>query len=253
VDAFRCEWRPRDELAALVDRVWADRSARADPLLPDGAVELVWSGHGLFVRGADTHAHAVGAFPDRTFVGLRFRVGAAPVVLGVEGSELVDARPGISSLWGRAEMERLEGELAEADSPRAAAAVLEDAVAARATRAPDPAVAALVATLRRQRDVKVRALADRLGLSERQLLRRCSSALGYGPKTVHRILRFQRFLTLAAERRTTGLVELAAAAGYADQPHLTRECTSLASSTPADLRVRFLQDKPVNGLLPSNA
>jgi AraC-like DNA-binding protein len=250
VDAFRCEWQPRAEIAAFVDCLWADRSGRADPLLPDAAVELVWSGRGLFVRGADTCAHAVGSFPERTFVGARFRAGAAPVVLGVEGHELADARIPISSLWGRAEMERLETQLADADSPLAAAAVLEDAIAARATRAPDSAVAEVVAALRGQRDVRVSALADRLGLSDRQLRRRCISALGFGPKMLHRILRFQRFLILAAERREFGLGELAATAGFADQPHLTRECADLAGSTPSALRVRFLQDEHEHRVLP---
>ena len=250
VKAFRCERQPRDELSPFVDSVWADRSARADPLLPDAAVELVWSGCGLFVRGADTHAHAVGSFPERTFVGVRFRTGAAPIILGVDAGELTDARVGISSLWGRAEMERLELQLAESESPRSAAAVLEDAVAARATRAPDPVVAAVVVMLRRLGDAGVPALAERVGLSERQLRRRCISALGYGPKMLHRILRFQRFLTLATERRRLTLVELALAAGYADQSHLTRECSHLAGSTPSALRVRFLQDERASGLLP---
>ncbi len=51
--------------------------------------------------------------------------------------------------------------------------------------------------------------------SERQLRRRCIAALGYGPEVVHRIMRFQCVLTLAAEHRWLGLVELAAATSYA--------------------------------------
>jgi AraC-like DNA-binding protein len=203
-----------------------------EPLLPDAAVELVWSGSGLFVRGADTRPHAVGSFPDRTFVVLRFRPGAAAPVLGVHGEELADARVGVSVLWGRGEMERLESRLADAASPAAAADVLQDVVAARVRELPDPAVEAVVAELR-SRDVGVAALARRTGLSERQLLRRCTSALGYGPKTLARILRFQRFRALAAVRGGAGLAELAVDAGYADQPHLTRECVRLGGVTPA--------------------
>ncbi len=204
------------------------------PLLPDGAVELVWSGRGLFVRGADTRPHEVGAFPGRTFVAVRFRPGAAAGVLGLRGRELADARIGISLLWGREEMERLEYALAVGGSPRAAADVLEEAVAARVQQPVDPAVAAVVATLTARREpVPVVGLADRIGFSERQLRRRCVAALGYGPKTLDRIFRFQRFRRLAARDRRLSLAELAAAAGYADQSHLTRECLRLAGETPA--------------------
>ncbi len=37
-----------------------------------------------------------------------------------------------------------------------------------------------------------------LGVSERQLRRRFEDAVGYGPKTLARVLRFQRFLALAS-------------------------------------------------------
>ena len=40
------------------------------------------------------------------------------------------------------------------------------------------------------------------GLGARQLRRRFADAVGYGPKTLQRILRFQRFLALAARTRT---------------------------------------------------
>ncbi len=234
---FRVERPPRPSLARHVECVWAARTAADDPLLPDAAVELVWSGTGLFVRGADTRPHAVGFFPERTFVVLRFRPGAAAAVLGLHGEELADARVGVSALWGRCEMDRLESRLAGCASPAVAADVLEDVVAARVRELPDPAIEAVVAELR-SRDVGIALLARRTGLSERQLLRRCTSALGYGPKTLGRILRFQRFRALAAARAGAGLAELAAHAGYADQPHLTRECVRLAGVTPAALLTR---------------
>jgi AraC-like DNA-binding protein len=72
-----------------------------------------------------------------------------------------------------------------------------------------------------------------LGVSERQLRRRFEDAVGYGPKTLARVLRFQRFLALAAGGGD--LARLALSAGYADQAHLTRECRRLAGRTPVAL------------------
>jgi len=77
-------------------------------------------------------------------------------------------------------------------------------------------------------------------LSVRQLRRRCHAAAGYGPKTLQRVLRFQRFVRmLDAAAPPPDLASAAALAGYADQAHLTRECAALSGLTPAALaRVR---------------
>ena len=202
-------------------------------------MELVWSGRGLFVRGADTRRHDVGAFPEQTFVVARFRPGAAADVLGLRGRALADARVGISELWGRREMERLEDALAAAGTPRAAADVLELAVLSRVRAEPDRAVETIVENVfDGATNVPVATLAAKLGFSERQLLRRCTDALGYGPKTLQRIVRFQRFRSLAARRPELRLAALAAAVGYSDQAHLTRECVRLAGRTPSALTAR---------------
>ena len=60
-----------------------------------------------------------------------------------------------------------------------------------------------------------------------------------------RVLRFRRFLHLVESPVGTpgGIAGLAAATGYADQSHLTRECVRLAGTTPARLlAVRSVQD-----------
>jgi AraC-like DNA-binding protein len=72
----------------------------------------------------------------------------------------------------------------------------------------------------------VRGMADELGLSERQLHRRCLATFGYGPKTVQRVLRFQAALQDARAGRR--LADVAADAGYADQAHMSREVRELA-------------------------
>ena len=91
-------------------------------------------------------------------------------------------------------------------------------------------------------------LAAGLGVTERSLHRRCTEAVGYGPKTLERVLRFRRFLGLAdsVAGAGAGLARLAALAGYADQAHLTRDCVELSGLTPkallASRDVRSVQD-----------
>ena len=93
----------------------------------------------------------------------------------------------------------------------------------------------LVATGARPGKSLIPWLARQLALSERTLRRRFDEAFGYGPKTLDRILRFQRFLALARGARNPAAASLAAAAGYADQAHLTRECRRLAAATPGEI------------------
>jgi AraC-like DNA-binding protein len=75
-------------------------------------------------------------------------------------------------------------------------------------------------------------LTREFGLSERTLRRRFDAAFGYGPKTLDRILRFQRFLKLVRGFPMATAANLAAEAGYADQAYLVRESRRLAVKTP---------------------
>jgi AraC-like DNA-binding protein len=96
-------------------------------------------------------------------------------------------------------------------------------------------VAAAVAGLLSEGATSAGAVADEVGLSTRQLHRRCTTAFGYGPATLARILRFQRFVRSATgvpPGGPVGLAGLAAHAGYADQAHLTRECRAITGETP---------------------
>src|SRR4051794_26901208 len=132
--------------------------------------------------------------------------------------------------WGAAAPER-------AAPPAAAVAALVAAVVGQLPPADelDPLVRAAALRAAAPR-AAVERVAEDVGLGERQLRRRFDDAVGYGPKTLQRVLRFQRFLALAGE--TAGapdLAQLAFAAGYADQAHLTRECRRLSGLTPSAL------------------
>jgi len=126
----------------------------------------------------------------------------------------------------------LPGTLAPAEALERVVAVAAGLVA---SGPPDADVGHAAALLAHPR-MRVEALSHELGLSERQLLRRFRAAVGYGPKTVQRILRFRRFLaSIDAAHPDVELARLALDAGYADQAHLTRETTRLAGMPPAAL------------------
>ena len=207
-------------------------------VVPDACVDVVWvAGRRLSVAGPATGPALAEIPAAAAAAGVRFRVGAAGSALSVPARELLDATVDLEDVWGAAGARLAAGDAAA--SPAAALAELTSAVARRLP--PPERIDALVraAAVRAARPrAAVEELGREIGLGERQLRRRFGEAVGYGPKTLQRVLRFQRFLALARTPRAAGRLDLAwlaAEAGYADQAHLTRECTRLAGLPPAAL------------------
>jgi len=218
------ELAPPPDLAAHVACAWTT-VARGGHVLPDGCADLVWTGGGLVVAGPATQPAPAGVPVGTPVFGVRFRLGAAGAALGLPAEELADLTVPVGEVWAP----ELSEQVAAGGLPALLAAVRQRL---RAAEAVDPLARAAALGLARP-GARVDTLGDELGISERQLRRRFAGAVGYAPKTLARVLRFQRFLALAA--RGGDLAGLAFAAGYADQAHLTRECVRLSGRTPAVL------------------
>ncbi|HEY8372950.1 MAG TPA: helix-turn-helix transcriptional regulator [Pseudonocardiaceae bacterium] len=221
--------RPHPAVAAAWTQVF--RAPHVLRVVPDGCMDVLWTPHGLQVAGPDTGPQLVPGEPGQVYVGVRMRPRYGAHLLGVPAAAVRDARPPLAEFWPAPEVDRLTEQLAATPDPTTAARLLERAVCARfaALGSPDPVLTVLARVVRR---TTVAEAADRIGLSERQLRRRCLDAFGYGPKTLQRVLRFQHALRLA--RGGVPLATVAAEAGYADQAHLAREVRALAG---APLRV----------------
>ena len=214
-------------IAGPVACVWRTVATGDGAILPDACVDLIHvEGRGTFVAGPDTRPAepAVG-----TVAGVRLRPGHAAAVLGIPAPELRDRRVGLDELWGSRGAE-LTRRVDDAPSTTARIGLLAEAVARRAAP-PDPLVLGAVTLLSQDPGRRIADVAAQLAVSERHLLRRVRAAVGYGPKTLARIVRFQRLLALA-ETSAEGLADLALAAGYADQPHMTGEVRRLAGAPP---------------------
>lgn len=218
--------------------MWAQRAdvPYVQRVVPDGCVDVILIGNGLRVAGPDTRAMPQRLVPSEPVTGVRFRPGQAPGVLGMPMEALRDLRVPLAELWG-ADAERIAERVGAAVADETgsepgygAARVLEELVLGRTAEAPDPAAAATGRALCPYGEwPRVARVAADLGLSERQLRRRCLAAFGYGPKTLQRVIRFQRALRAA---RTPGadLAEVAYRSGYADQAHLSREVRALGGA-----------------------
>ncbi|WP_336027142.1 helix-turn-helix domain-containing protein [Geodermatophilus sp. FMUSA9-8] len=85
---------------------------------------------------------------------------------------------------------------------------------------------------------RVDQLCAETGLSERALQRLCSRRLGLTPKWLVQRRRLQEAAGRLRERTTT-VAEVAAALGYADQPHLTRDFARVTGMTPGEFAARY--------------
>lgn len=228
---------PPAALASHACCVWANAAGAGDHVervLPDGCADIVWiDGEGIVVAGPATRVVLVDIPAGAAALGVRFGPGAAGAALGVSASEVRDRTVALEDLWGAPATELAE-RLAMAP-PAHRLALLGAAVARRleGARAPDSLVTRASALL--AHGVPVAATSRHVALTDRHLRRRFHDAVGYGPKTLQRVLRLRRFLALAEAGATPGLARVAAEAGYADQAHLTRECAELSGLPPAAL------------------
>jgi AraC-like DNA-binding protein len=228
---------PAAPLRPFVECLWVHSIQGADPaedlrILPDGRIDLVWIPElGVLVAGPQSrHTSRPRAAP-LVAVGARFRPGIAPALLQVPARELLDRHVPLGAIRP-ALATRLDARLAAARDPLAA---LEQELlrSLEGFGDPDPVVSGATALLA-VGTAGVADVADRVYVSERQLERRFAERVGYGPKTFQRVARFQRAVGQLG-RNGAEIARAAAAAGYADQAHLTRESRRLAGLSPREL------------------
>src|SRR5262245_7281420 len=199
---FLRTYSPGPPLKECIDRFWLCSDTPAHPrerILPSGTVELVINLTGDEIRICDAsdparprrYSGAVVAGPYSNFflidplvhasiIGVYFRPGRAVPVLGVPASDLVDAHVDLETVWGRTAAE-LRERLFAATTPAKRFAVLEEVLLGRLRQSP-PWHGAIPVALDafEQRDVamKVRDLARRVGLSQRQFIQLFTAEVG---------------------------------------------------------------------------
>jgi AraC-like DNA-binding protein len=235
------EFRPDHSLRFFVECGWL-RSGSATPsirVMPDGCVDVFVTGQGdVVIAGPANTFYDLPVGDQDVLAVLRLRPGAAAVVIGCPASDLTNLRVPLDSVFGVAGS-RIAENILSAATPGQRMSLLTNLVLgsfAAADPVVDRPVARAVAALRAQPDTPVVELAAEVGLSERQLRRRFEAAVGYGPKRLGRVFRFQRLLDLIhATHVQPRWSQLAVAAGYADQSHMINECLSLAGGPPTAL------------------
>lgn len=188
--------------------------------------------HGLTTRPA-SHAHT-GPFEA---VGLVLPPETAVRLMGPSTGALVDVAVSWEDMAGRSELDRLHEALYRAVMPAERLRCLQESLqrvltSGAAARREPPALVRRTCMLVGERGVQASAA---LGITARQLERRCAAWLGLAPKQLQRITRFRSSLALALQQQRVPDAEAALAAGYYDQSHLAREAQRLAGAPLREL------------------
>ncbi|HEX2314289.1 MAG TPA: helix-turn-helix domain-containing protein [Thermomonospora sp.] len=163
-------------------------------------------------------------------LGTRVLLGLPASELAGQVAELADVVPAMADLPER---------LAACRTWPQRRAVVERALlgglARHGERAGRPELGAVLAAL--SRTGRVQEAARLLGCSRRHLSSVVRGEFGVTPKEYQRLVRFEGArgrLVAAARAGAAGLAEVAAASGFADQAHLTREWRAMAGCTPTE-------------------
>jgi AraC-like DNA-binding protein len=203
-----------------------------DPVCVDGHP------HSSYVAGMQTQAVITEQSGAQHGVQVDLTPLGARALLGLPMHHLTDHIVPLSDLLDGSMIERL----AEAASWRRRFDLLDEVISCRLAEAypVDPTVRWAYGQLARTKgQVRVGELVEETGWSRQRLADRFRDQVGLTPKFAARILRFQHAGRLLGHRPAS---EVAAACGYADQAHLSREVRALAGCTPRGLGTTFVQD-----------
>jgi AraC-like DNA-binding protein len=164
-------------------------------------------------------------------------------LLGLPMHELIDRVIPLHDLLGR-RGDAMTVALADADSLETRISLLESALMQRVTEtgALDRRQLQALHLLRTRSDLDISAVGDVIGYSRKHLADRVRDAVGVGPRSYRRLLRFQGLMRSLTHQAAPDWATLAQRAGYFDQSHLIREFGEFAGMTPTEFMARSLQD-----------
>ncbi|MEL7199174.1 MAG: AraC family transcriptional regulator [Pseudomonadota bacterium] len=203
----------------------------------DAPEEFARGGLALF-SGANSKPYKVRLTGSLDNVGIAFRPGGWRALFVQSHTEFADDVFNLADVWGHLG-DTLFHEAARASDDAEKIAVVEDVLIRRLDHVGvhefDEAMAKFERFSRQDSTIRIDDAADQIGLSVRQMERRCKYHFGFTPKAV---LRRSRFLDMAAAMRgfSSPSEQALAELRYFDDSHLNKEFKQFADMTPGQFK-----------------
>lgn len=246
--------RPRHPaLLPFVKALWANdgagvpRPGATERVLPTGDTHLAIRldaplrlpnrtvGHAV-IGGARSDSYVRDTSRPSASVGAQLHPGASLALCGAPAGELAEGHHRLEDLWDPVDARRARERLAGAASLEERLAVFEGILVERISDRFCVAPLATFATRRFAAGADVGSVVEESGYSHRRFVELFRSEVGLAPKVYCRVLRFQRAVEQLSGTGRRPLGAIAFAAGYSDQPHLTREFRAFAGLSPGEYR-----------------
>ena len=253
---FYRRYNPPPPLSAFVDCLWYSEgfegTHRQERLLPNGESGVVFDLREAPIHiydsantaiyssfkpavfcGARTDCFVIDTCAQERVAGIQFRPGGAFPFLGMPAGEVAQATYSLDEVWPR-DAQRMRERLMAAVDVHRIFAVLEEELIARLRPAIGLHHAVPFAVTRLSRGMRVREVAEQIGLSSRRLNDLFERQTGLTPKAFQRVRRFQRALRSLHAGREEQWADLAAACGYYDQAHFIHDFREFSGMTPGE-------------------
>ena len=251
--------QPAAALAPYVDSYWFVHSTESDPVelsvdvFVDGRADLIFNFAAPYRRrviggkareiaasNLDAQRLAPIRIEQRGVVrttGVRFRLGGLGAYALTALADVTDRTPTPASVLGE-DAVSLEAALRDEPDIDGQAKLLDAFFAGRVSTAPGFATfqRALAASVDSSGAASVAELADAAGVSTRQIDRLFARYLGFPPKVLGRVLRFQLALRRLMVDPEVTLAQLAIECGYFDQAHFIKDFRRFSGGVPRGYR-----------------
>lgn len=203
-----------------------------------------WTDFSSFTTGAYDKHVLVGSAGPSGGLQINFTILGARLFLGRPLADLTNRVVPLDDVLGRT-VSHLVDELHDAPTWKERFAIVDREVLTRLARARALAPEVLCSWTRLARTrgkVAIGDLVRETGWSQRHLIARFREQLGLAPKTLARVLRFGRAVTLIRSGQGQRLSDVALECGYYDQAHFSRDVTEFAGVSPRELVKSLLPD-----------
>lgn len=212
---------------------------------PSGDVRTFREGEG-FLAAIHTAPAQTKSWPRQRGVEVSLSpLGAHRLLGGMPMHSISNRTLALEDLLGKSARD-LAGRLAETRGRTEPFDVLDDffsqGILAGAREAPAPLLEAWRLLEESGGRIRIGEIASRLGWSRKRLVAAFREGIGYPPKTIARVLRFDRAMSLLKQAPRVSWAEVALSCGYHDQAHFVREVRELSGSTPSQLAAVLLPD-----------